>query len=157
MWCAGLASPGSTNKPSKSRAVHDFSSSAKTSSTASNFTAIVNWGDSTAPTAGYVSGASGSFTVTGGHLYATTGSYTTTITVIDLSGTTASGTATATVSAPPATLTASNVSATEGASYTNSTLASFTPASGTSGHTFVASLGWGDGAVTYGTLTSNGS
>ena len=45
-----------------------------TSDTASGFSATITWGDGSS-SAGMVSGANGSFTVTGGHTYADEGSY----------------------------------------------------------------------------------
>ena len=63
------------------------------------FTALVNWGDSTPPTAAYVAGSSGSFSITGGHLYASTGTYTAVITLTDVTGTTKTASDSVTVSA----------------------------------------------------------
>jgi YD repeat-containing protein len=120
-----------------------------------DFTALVNWGDNTPVTAGSVTGSGGSYTVFGGHLYATANSYNATVTISDVDGQTVTANTTITASNPGATLTVNAISATEGSSWSN-TAAVFTPASGTGGHTFVATLGWGDGAVTYGTVTSNG-
>jgi hypothetical protein len=48
--------------------------------TASDYTASISWGDATS-SAGVVSGGSGSFTVTGSHVYALTGSNVVTVTV----------------------------------------------------------------------------
>jgi hypothetical protein len=126
------------------------------SGTVTDFTALLNFGDGTPVTAGYVSGSGGNYTVSAGHLYATANTYNVTVTITDIDGQTATANSTITVSNPSASLTASAVSATEGSSWSSSTAAVFTPASGTGGHTFVATLAWGDGAVTYGTLTSNG-
>jgi hypothetical protein len=126
-----------------------------TAAPVTDFSALVNWGDNTPPTAAYISGSGGSYTVTGGHLYASAANETAVITITDVGGATASVNTTINVTAPSATLTVNPVSATEGAGYSG-TLATFTPASGTGNDSFVASLGWADGAVTYGTLTSNG-
>jgi RHS repeat-associated protein len=121
-----------------------------------DFTALVNWGDNSPVTAGAVSGSGGSFTVAAGHLYGSAATYHPVVTISDVDGQSVTATSTITVTNPSASLSVNAVSATEGASYSSSTLASFTLATGTGGDTFVASLGWGDGAVTYGTLTSNG-
>ena len=59
---------------------------ADTSQSASDFTATINWGDSTAATVGTVSGSSGSFTVSGSHTYAEAGSYIPFVAVFDADG-----------------------------------------------------------------------
>jgi RHS repeat-associated protein len=128
---------------------------ANTTSPVTDFTALVNWGDNTPVTAGPVTGSAGSYTVFGGHLYATANTYNVVVTIMDVDGQTVTANSTITVSNPSAALNVNAISATEGSSWTN-TAAVFTPAAGTGGHTFVATLGWGDGAVTYGTVTSNG-
>ena len=126
-----------------------------TSAPITDYSASINWGDNTPATAGSISGSGGSYTVTGGHLYAAVGNYTAVVTVTDAAGDIATASDTVTASAPASTLSVSPVSGTEGATFSGN-VATFTPASGISGHTFVATLGWGDGGVTYGTLTSNG-
>jgi hypothetical protein len=40
--------------------------------TAANYKATIDWGDGTAVTLGVVAGSAGTFTITGGHTYATT-------------------------------------------------------------------------------------
>jgi CSLREA domain-containing protein len=58
--------------------------SSNVASTASNFTATIDWGDGTAFTSGtIVSKGGGSFTVTGGHTYAEEGSYNISVTIHD--------------------------------------------------------------------------
>lgn len=59
----------------------------------SDFTATIDWGDGSAPTAGTVSGGGGNFTVTGTHTYTGIGFFPVTVTLRD----DAPGTATATV------------------------------------------------------------
>jgi hypothetical protein len=137
-----------------------------TANTASDFTASIDWGDGTT-TNGTVTGSNGSFTVTagssGGHAYADEGTQTVTVTIKDEAPGTASvvvkSTATVgegdTLTAQATTL--SNVA--EGTNVGNVQVATFTstytanPASD-----FVATVDWGDGTVTTGTVTgSNGS
>ena len=60
--------------------------------TASQLSATINWGDGTPASAGTVSGANGSFTVSGTHTYVSTGSFTVTTAVTDSSGDTATAT-----------------------------------------------------------------
>lgn len=66
--------------------------------TAASFSATINWGDGTAPSAGTISAnETGGFNVTGTHTYAASGNYNTTIEVADDSGNFASATGTASV------------------------------------------------------------
>jgi hypothetical protein len=76
---------------------------------ASDFTATINWGDGTATTTGTVAAASGGgFVVTGTHTYASTGSYTTTVSIADVGGSRASAQGTASVLPPAPTVTRVN-------------------------------------------------
>jgi hypothetical protein len=65
--------------------------------------AAIDWGDGTTPTMGTITESSGSFTVTGTHTYASTGSFTVTVDVTDSHGVTVPTTGTATVTNPPVT------------------------------------------------------
>ena len=67
--------------------------------TTQDFTATIDWGDGSQPSAGTVSGSGGVFTISGGHSYALAGSYTVTVTITDDGGSTTTATATATVEA----------------------------------------------------------
>jgi hypothetical protein len=73
-----------------------------TGNTASDFSAMITWGDGTT-TAGTVSGSNGSFTVTASHTYANAGSFVVAVTITDDGGGTASATSSsmATVAAAP--------------------------------------------------------
>jgi hypothetical protein len=127
---------------------------------ASGFTATINWGDGTTA-AGTVSGANGSFTVTGGHSYADEGSDPLSVTVTrteDSKSLTLSGSV---VVGENDVLTPHSVTfgATAGQSFSG-TVATFTDTdllTGTSD--LVATIDWGDGSqATTGTVTgSNGS
>ena len=73
-----------------------------TSATTSAYSATINWGDGNS-TAGAIAGGSGSFTVTGNHTYATSGTYPITVSITSVG--TSQGSATVTDSAtiePPA-------------------------------------------------------
>jgi PKD repeat protein len=133
-------------------------SDADTNLNAASFVATVNWGDGTT-SAGTVSGASGSFTVAGQHTYADEGSFTTTVTVTETAGggATASGSATATVAEADA-LSGSPVAinAQQGVAFTG-TVATFTDAyTGNVASDFVATINWGDGNTTAGTVSGGG-
>jgi predicted alpha-1,2-mannosidase len=68
-------------------------------SAAGDFTAIIDWGDRTDPSAGTISATDdGSYTVTGSHTYRTTGDYTATVSVTDSDGVRESATLTVRVS-----------------------------------------------------------
>lgn len=51
--------------------------------TATQFTALIDWGDGSVPTAGTVSGMAGRFTLAGNHTYAATGNYRLAVTLSD--------------------------------------------------------------------------
>ena len=70
--------------------------------TASDFTATIDWGDSTS-SAGTVAASGTGFTAQGSHTYAHAGTYTVTVTVTDVGGSTASATDSTTITAPPLT------------------------------------------------------
>src|SRR5262249_35074063 len=51
-----------------------------------DFTATIDWGDGTSPTAGTIGVSGNSFTVTGSHAYGVAKSYTATVTINDVGG-----------------------------------------------------------------------
>ena len=128
-------------------------SDSNNSDTAASFTASIDWGDGTT-TAGTVTGAAGSFTVSGGaHTY--TGAFdeesgdivTTTLTRTS-DNTTATETANVFISdSDNFTLTASNVSGSQGTALNNVRVATFTDTytGHADGSDFVATIDWGDG------------
>ena len=128
---------------------------------ASDFTATVDWGDGTTTT-GTVSGSSGSFTVDGSHTYATAGTDQINVSVADdgFGTATASGTATATITARSLSGQMVLTAATEATALpNNTTVATFTDnVSSDMAGDFTATIAWGDGVTTAGTVVgSNGS
>ncbi|HVR09573.1 MAG TPA: hypothetical protein VMW75_16125 [Thermoanaerobaculia bacterium] len=128
-----------------------------TGNTAADFTATINWGDATT-SAGTVTGGGASYAVSGTHTYASSGTFTVTVTLSD----DAPGTATAQVASTAHVAGAGlNVfpqtfAATEGVAF-NGAVATFTDSrAGASVGDFTASINWGDGATIAGTVTSNG-
>lgn len=129
-----------------------------TTRTAASFSANVDWGDGTT-TAGTVSGASGSFAVSGAHAYADEGSYTVTLSVAENAPGTATGSATGTATVTDAdVLSATPITfvAVAGTPFSGTVATvSDTDASSTAAN-FAATIAWGDGTTTTGTITGAG-
>lgn len=135
-------------------------SDSDTSATAGSFLATVNWGDGTSGAA-TVSGADGSFSISGDHTYAEEGPYSVTIDVTDPAGKVHEVTTTATVADAP--LSASGIDQLLSTSTLSGTVATFTDANPdataadfTSGGGAVT-ISWGDGTVSAGTVTKTAS
>src|SRR5262249_26967915 len=124
-----------------------------------DFTASIDWGDGTVG-AGAVTGGGGTFVVSGMHTYANSGQDTITVTLTEDSPGTATATAFTTVNigaqfSGQVTL----ASATEGVALNNATIATFTDTNhGDTAGTFLATINWGDGTSSAGTVTgANGT
>jgi hypothetical protein len=126
------------------------------SAPASQYTATINWGDSTT-SAGTVTGlAGGPFTINGTHTYAEEGSYPVTVTITDNNNSSNSYTATSTATVGDAALTAGTLTLTSGvegvspgsASFQFTDANPFAPASD-----FAATITWGDGSSSPGLVT----
>lgn len=124
----------------------------------SDFTATINWGDGSPTSSGTVAvDTSGGFDVSGSHTYSAVGSYTTAILVSDAGGLSGTIHGTATVNAPPPVVTVTTLNASEGSALTGQ-VASFTDGDPTlTAQSFSASINWGDGVTTAGTVTGSGS
>jgi hypothetical protein len=140
-------------------------SDANTGALASDFTTSINWGDGTPlDTSATVSGSNGSFSVAGTHRYAEEGTYNFTITVTDDGGQSTTITGTTTVSdAPLANVANLAFSPTEGTPFSG-TVASFTDTDpGTAGDPttnsadYSATINWGDGSSSPGTIAYTGT
>ena len=128
--------------------------------TAGSFTATINWGDGTT-SAGTVSGASGSFTISGGHTYADEGNFSVIATLTRTSdhetGTSSGNVAIAehdVLSAQGTTLTGNS-----GQILSNVVVATFSDTDAAApASDFTATVDWGDGTTTAGTIAgSNGA
>jgi hypothetical protein len=140
-------------------------SDANTSAPASDFTVTaVNWGDGSTDTSGLtVTGSGGSYVVSGSHLYGEDGSYSFSVTVTDKSGNTATITGTATVAdaalagdsgSPDGTGGGYVMTGTEGSDSGLQTVATFTDPGGAEDiGDYSASINWGDGHTSAGTIT----
>ncbi len=128
---------------------------AGTPATASSYAASIDWGDGTV-TSGMVTGASGSFAVSGTHTYAEEGSYQVTTTVTDLADPANAATATGQATVADAPLSATGVSITT-TNPLGGTVATFSDAdpSGTRSD-YTATVSWGDGTSSAGTVSGNG-
>jgi hypothetical protein len=137
----------------------------KTSEPASNFTAVIQWGDGTTSTvtsANGISGSNGSFVVQSSHTYAEeiTSATVVSVRILDSSGPSASSvSSTFTVAdGTLSNLTIHNPGATEGVTVSTFTVATFTDAHTTAHATdFTATVTWGDGISTSGVVVGTGT
>jgi hypothetical protein len=126
---------------------------------AGDFTATIDWGDGTTTT-GTVTGAGGTFTVAGSHTYAAAGTDTIKVKLVDDAPGTASATATttATVSASVSTTSISAagvpINVAQGNDVTNAEVATFTATGGAGASAFTATIDWGDGQTSAGTVAA---
>jgi hypothetical protein len=123
---------------------------------AGDFIATINWGDGSPSSPGTIAAASAGgnapvFSITGSHTYPEEGaSLPVTITISDGTGNTATATATASVGLP-----ATSMSLTvTGNKKFNGDLATFNDAGLSPAVDFTASINWGDGATSAGTVTT---
>jgi Pentapeptide repeats (8 copies)/Divergent InlB B-repeat domain len=122
-----------------------------TAAAAAAFTASINWGDSSQPSNGTVSGSNGSFSVSGTHTYQLDGSYPISVSVtgdgssVNLTATASVGEQANGISVTGAALTGSSY--VEGSALSNVSVASFTDAgAGTPASGYSATIDWGDGS-----------
>jgi hypothetical protein len=130
-------------------------------STASDFTATINWGDNSTPTTGTITAsASGGFSIAGSHTYTASGTYSVQATITDVvSGQSTMASTQAVVNDAALTATAATINATEGSAANNVTVATFTDANPfASASSFTAGIDWGDGNTSTGVVTgANGN
>jgi hypothetical protein len=143
-----------------SGAVATFANTGYAGNPASDFTAMIDWGDGTID-AGTVGGTPGSYTVTGSHTYLDEGAYAPLVTLSEDTPGNASATASSTIAVAEGdsgTLQAATISATEGQAFSGA-VAGFTDGFlGQAADDFTSSINWGDGTTTTGTVTGgNGS
>jgi hypothetical protein len=134
-------------------------SDADTSKTPADFSATIDWGDSSPTSVGTVTGGSGSFNVSGPHTYADEGSFTFSVTVTEIGpgGASSTSSATATVAeADQLAGTAVPITAVSGQPY-NGPVATFTDADTANAQgDFTATIDWGDSTTTAGIVTGGG-
>jgi hypothetical protein len=131
-----------------------------TAATAGEYAATIDWGDGSPVAVGTVSGSGGSFSVSGSHTYAEEGSYTVTTTLGDIDTPAITVTATSTATVADATLTAGALTlgaATEGSGATSASFAFSDANAGATAADFAATITWGDGSSSPGTVTADGT
>jgi len=126
--------------------------------TAGNFNATINWGDGTTGPGTVVALTGGGFGVTGTHTFTHTGTFNAPVTISDLQSHTSVASAQAVVTFPPLLLVGTTVTPTEGVSF-QGTVATFSDADGNMFNTaaYTATILWGDGSSSTGTITPNGA
>jgi ELWxxDGT repeat protein len=118
-------------------------------------TVDVNWGDGSAHTVvQFTSASNRSATVT--HAYASNGSYTQTTTATDKDGGNVSASTTVTVSSPVLTGTGTTISPNEGTGFTG-VVGAFTDPGYGALNLYAATVTWGDGHVSAGTIQTTGT
>jgi hypothetical protein len=124
---------------------------------AKDFTAAINWGDGQSSSGTVLQDGTGAFHVQGSHTYAKEGSFKVTVTVHDVGGAVATATTGAVVADAPLTAHGAAVQPTAGVVF-QGTVASFMDADPTaSSADFTATLAWGDGQSSGGTIVQDGA
>jgi Bacterial Ig-like domain len=139
-----------------SGAVGSFTSTSA-SAVPGDFSASILWGDGTTSSGTIASVLGSGFTISGGHTYAHSGSFPLSITVQDNAQHTATSNGAATVADAPLTVAVQSFSTHPGDNFSG-TIATFTDANpGAVAQDFSATILWGDGATTAGTVASQSS
>src|SRR5262249_20165819 len=126
--------------------------------TASNFAALINWGDGQITKGTIAADPSGGFDVTGTHTFATSGAFQVTAQVGDTDGDTSATTTTTIVGQAQITATAVAIKGKRQKNLKNVTVATFTDADASlPASAFTALIQWGDGQSSAGTIVPNGA
>ena len=131
-----------------------------TGATASEYSASIAWGDGSTSTGTVVANGGGGFSVTGSHTYAQEGSYTVKTTITDSTDSTNTATASSAATVADAALTAGQLTVNGGTEGTQPTSASFAFTDANPGATvsdYAATIKWGDGTTSTGTVSANSS
>ena len=139
-------------------AVATFTSDDVPAQAAANYTATVNWGDGVTDTGTVTGPAGGPFTVTDSHTYVEDGLYTLIVTVTDaFAGSVVLGSTPISVGESLLTMTATSpLASTEGSAFSGQTATFTDPPNTDAVANYVATIDWGDGTTTPGTITQPG-
>lgn len=128
---------------------------ANPNASAADFTATITWAPDQTSAGTITANPDGSFSVTGTYTYAEEGTYPLSVVITDRGGAAAQVAGSAIVVDAPLTATGATVSATQGVDF-NGVLASFTDANpNATASEFTATILWGDGATSAGTIAAN--
>ncbi|MFZ3353818.1 MAG: hypothetical protein WA268_23445 [Xanthobacteraceae bacterium] len=154
---AGVPISGDPSQAINNVAVATFTDS-DAAVTANQLAASIDWGDGTLSAGTIISGAAGSFTVDGSHTYAAGGNYTTTVTLADDLPGTAVGTASAMATINFSGQMVLNSANENTALPSNTTVATFNDNNlGDTASDFTATINWGDGTSSAGTISAGGA
>jgi hypothetical protein len=126
-----------------------------------NYSATIDWGDGTSPAAGtIVSDGKGGFLVQGSHTYANAGTDKVTVQISDSDGSSAKAFSLVRVTDAPITATGQDINGVQGLGMINVPVATFVDpdpaATATAPATEIATIVWGSGAPSVGTITQTG-
>jgi streptogramin lyase len=122
-----------------------------------DFSATIDWSDGHTSAGTITADGSGGFNVSGSNTYAEEGSYAVSVSIMDAGGSTASASSTATVADASLSATGVGNHSIVGVPVT-AVVATFTDANSSPNiNDFSATIDWGDGTTSAGTITSNGS
>ncbi|MGH7134984.1 MAG: TIGR03118 family protein, partial [Pirellulales bacterium] len=123
-----------------------------------SYSAVINWGDGSALATGTVVALpSGGFGVVGSHVYGTVGQYALSVRLVDTQNSTATASGSVSVSAARLVFGSTAPTATEGLQFSGA-VATFTDQDGNPNpFIYQATIDWGDGTTTAGTVTGAGS
>jgi hypothetical protein len=122
-----------------------------------DYTVTINWGDGHSSSGGVATNGSGGFNVTGSNTYASEGNYTATISISSVRGATAVITNAVTVSDAPLSAMGTTLTGTQGTALGSVVVAEFTdPVTNEPLSNYAASIDWGDGNTSAGTVVPEG-
>jgi hypothetical protein len=122
--------------------------------TASNYTASILWGSGLATTQGTITGSNGNFVVSGNFTYTTAGSNVVTVTITRVTDSkTVTATAAALVSGQLNLVPSQALTSTAGQQFSG-TVATLVDAQGGKASDFIASIDWGDGSASQGSIVT---
>lgn len=129
---------------------------ANLSAVASSFHATIAWGDGTSSQGDMIPLGAGRFNVSGSHIYSSSGGFNVTVTIGDAAAHTTTANSRAQVGGGSLSLVGLNLNPTEGHAFSGS-VATFTDGDGNaSAAVYAATIRWGDGVTTAGTVSAGG-